>query len=190
MITTELPTTQLDEAEFSVLDVETTGLSARNNHIIEIGIVKVKNLKITGRFQSFVNPGCDIPYFITQLTGITNDDVYDAPNFGNLLDDINNFIGSSVISGHNLSFDDSFLSYEYIRNNHEPLSNEKVCTLKIARRLFPSLRSKSLSSVSSYLKLKNSNAHRALADAEVTAHALIKMKKSCRKKKTSKLFMT
>ena len=181
MITTELPTTQLDEAEFSVLDVETTGLSARNNHIIEIGIVKVKNLKITNRFQSFVNPGCEIPYFITQLTGITNDDVYDAPNFGNLLDEINNFIGSSVISGHNLSFDDSFLSYEYIRNNHEPLSNEKVCTLKIARRLFPSLRSKSLSSISSYLKLKNSNAHRALADAEVTAQALIKMIKKLQK---------
>jgi len=181
MITTELPTTQLDEAEFSVLDVETTGLSARNNHIIEIGIVKVKNLKITNRFQSFINPGCEIPYFITQLTGITNDDVYDAPNFGNLLDEINNFIGSSVISGHNLSFDDSFLSYEYIRNNHEPLNNEKVCTLKIARRLFPSLRSKSLSSVSSYLKLKNSNAHRALADAEVTAQALIKMIKKLQK---------
>ena len=181
MITTELPTTQLDEAEFSVLDVETTGLSARNNHIIEIGIVKIKNLKITNRFQSFINPGCEIPYFITQLTGITNDDVYDAPNFGNLLDDINNFIGSSVISGHNLSFDDSFLSYEYIRNNHEPLSNEKVCTLKIARRLFPSLRSKSLSSISSYLKLKNSNAHRALADAEVTAQALIKMIKKLQK---------
>jgi len=181
MITTELPTTHLDEAEFSVLDVETTGLSARNNHIIEIGIVKVKNLKITNRFQSFINPGCEIPYFITQLTGITNDDVYDAPNFGNLLDEINNFIGSSVISAHNLSFDDSFLSYEYIRNNHEPLSNEKVCTLKIARRLFPSLRSKSLSSVSSYLKLKNSNAHRALADAEVTAQALIKMIKKLQK---------
>ena len=175
MVTRELPSTLLDEAEFSVLDVETTGLSARNNRVIEIGIVKVKNLKITDRFQSFVNPGCEIPYFITQLTGITNEDIFDAPNFGSLLKEINNFIGNTVISGHNLSFDDSFLTYEFIRNNHEPLNNDKVCTLKIARRLYPSLRSKSLSSVTSYLKLKNSNAHRALGDAEVTALALVKM---------------
>jgi DNA polymerase III subunit epsilon len=181
MITSNFPSTPLDEAEFSVLDVETTGLSARNNHIIEIGIAKVRNLRIVDRYHSLVNPGCDIPYFITQFTGITNDDVYDAPYFGSLIENINKFIGSSVISAHNLSFDDSFLTYEYIRNGFEPLSNEKVCTLKIARRLFPSLRSKSLSSITAHLRLKNINAHRALGDAEVTAHALIKMIKKLKK---------
>ena len=64
MITSELPSTPLEEAEFSVLDVETTGLSARNNRVIEIGIVKVKNLKIADKFTTLINPGCDIPYFI------------------------------------------------------------------------------------------------------------------------------
>ena len=181
MIKESVPCIPIEEAEFSVLDVETTGLSARNNHIIEIGIVTVKNLKIAGKFQSLVNPGCKIPYFITQFTGITDEDIIDAPFFSELADKIENVIGESVISAHNLSFDDSFLKYEFFRTGREPLSNHKICTLKIARRLYPSLKSKSLSSVTQYLKLKNSNAHRALADAEVTARALIKMIKKLKK---------
>jgi DNA polymerase-3 subunit epsilon len=175
MINESVPSVAIEQVEFSVLDVETTGLSARENHVIEIGIVKVKNLKIASKFQSFVNPGCKIPYFITQFTGITDEDIIDAPFFSELADKIENVIGDSVISAHNISFDDSFLKYEFFRTGREPLSNHKICTLKIARRLYPSLKSKSLSSITQYLRLKNSNAHRALADAEVTARALIKM---------------
>ena len=175
MINESVPSVPIEHVEFSVLDVETTGLSARENHVIEIGIVKIKNLKIASKFQSFVNPGCKIPYFITQFTGITDEDIIDAPFFSELADKIENVIGDSVISAHNISFDDSFLKYEFFRTGREPLSNHKICTLKIARRLYPSLKSKSLSSITQYLRLKNSNAHRALADAEVTARALIKM---------------
>ena len=181
MINESVPSVPIEQVEFSVLDVETTGLSARENHVIEIGIVKIKNLKIASKFQSFVNPGCKIPYFITQFTGITDEDIIDAPFFSELADKIENVIGDSVISAHNLSFDDSFLKYEFFRTGREPLSNHKICTLKIARRLYPSLKSKSLSSITQYLRLKNSNAHRALADAEVTARALIKMIKKLKK---------
>ena len=181
MINESVPSVPIEQVEFSVLDVETTGLSARENHVIEIGIVKIKNLKIASKFQSFVNPGCKIPYFITQFTGITDEDIIDAPFFSELADKIENVIGDSVISAHNISFDDSFLKYEFFRTGREPLSNHKICTLKIARRLFPSLKSKSLSSITQYLRLKNSNAHRALADAEVTARALIKMIKKLKK---------
>ena len=181
MINESVPSVPIEQVEFSVLDVETTGLSARENRVIEIGIVKVKNLKIASKFQSFVNPGCKIPYFITQFTGITDEDIIDAPFFSELADKIENVIGDSVISAHNISFDDSFLKYEFFRTGREPLSNHKICTLKIARRLYPSLKSKSLSSITQYLRLKNSNAHRALADAEVTACALIKMIKKLKK---------
>jgi len=181
MIKESVPCVPIEEAEFSVLDVETTGLSARNNHIIEIGIVKVKNLKIASKFHSLVNPGCKIPYFITQFTGITDEDIIDAPFFSELADKIENVIGDSIISAHNLNFDNSFLKYEFFRTGREPLSNHKICTLKLARRLYPSLKSKSLSSVTQFLRLKNSNAHRALADAEVTARALIKMIKKLKK---------
>ena len=175
MITSELPSTPLEEAEFSVLDVETTGLSARNNRVIEIGIVKVKNLKITDKYTTLINPGCDIPYFITQFTGIANSDVAYSPSFHNIVEKIEDFVGNSIISGHNLSFDESFLLYEFTRNDYEPLSNLTICTLKLARKIFPELKSKSLASVSQHLKIKNKESHRALSDAEATAKILIKI---------------
>jgi DNA polymerase III epsilon subunit family exonuclease len=116
MIKSGLPDTLIKAAEFCVLDVETTGLSARNNRVIEIGIVKVKNLKISEKFTTLINPGCDIPYFITQFTGISNNDVIYSPSFYNTAQEIEEFIGNSIISGHNLSFDEGFLRYEFIRN--------------------------------------------------------------------------
>ena len=181
MIQTQLPNPTLEETIFSVIDVETTGLSAKSNHIIEIGIVKVKNLKIIDRYETLVNPGTTIPSFITQFTGISNEDVFDAPYFEDVLEEIKEFVDDSIISGHNFSFDSSFLKYEFMRNGSEPLYNEQLCTLKLARRMFPDLRSKSLASVTKHLKLRSKSAHRALSDAEVTARALIKMIKLLKK---------
>ena len=183
MITSELPSTLLEEAEFSVLDVETTGLSARNNRVIEIGIIKVKELKIVDLFSTLINPGCDIPYFITQFTGIANSDVEYSPSFYDTAEEIEDFIGNSIISGHNLSFDENFLRYEFIRNGYEPLSNLTVCTLKLARKIYPELKSKSLASVTQHLKIKNKDSHRALSDAEATAKVLIKFIKKLSKEK-------
>ena len=178
--------TDLKDVEFSVLDVETTGLSARNNRVIEIGIVKVKNLKVVDKYTSLINPGCDIPYFITQFTGIANSDVAYSPGFNDVAENIEEFIGNSIISGHNLSFDEGFLKYEFIRNGFEPLSNLNVCTLKLARKVLTSLKSKSLASVSTHLKIKNKDSHRALSDAEATAQILIKLIKKLSKEKKIK----
>ncbi|MBK9099210.1 MAG: GIY-YIG nuclease family protein [bacterium] len=183
MITSELPSTLLKDTEFSVLDVETTGLSARNNRIIEIGIVKIKNLKIVDRYSTLINPGCDIPYFITQFTGIANSDVEYSPGFYDTAEEIEELIGNSIIGGHNLSFDEGFLRYEFIRNGFEPLSNLNVCTLKLSRKVFPSLKSKSLASVSEHLGIVNKDSHRALSDAEATAKILIKLIKKLSKEK-------
>jgi len=186
MITSELPSTLLKDTEFSVLDVETTGLSARNNRVIEIGIVKVKNLKIVDRYSTLINPGCDIPYFITQFTGISNSDVAYSPSFYDTAEEIEEFIGNSIVSGHNLSFDEGFLRYEFIRNGFEPLSNLNVCTLKLSRKVFLSLKSKSLASVSEHLGIINRDSHRALSDAEATAKILIKLIKKLSKEKSIK----
>ena len=183
MITSKLPSTLLKEAEFSVLDVETTGLSARNNRVIEIGIIKVKNLKVVDKYTTLINPACDIPYFITQFTGISNGDVAHSPSFNDTAEQIEEFIGNSIISGHNLSFDEGFLRYEFIRSGFEPLSNLNVCTLKLARKVFPTLKSKSLASVTSHLGIKNRDSHRALSDAEATAQILIKLIKILSKEK-------
>ena len=181
MIQEILQTAHIDNAEFSVIDVETTGLSAKTNHIIEIGLIKVRNYKIVDRYETLINPGIYIPSFISHFTGITDEDVADAPFFSDIIEDLKHFIGETIISGHNLSFDSSFIKYEFLRNGEEPLYNEQVCTLKLARRMFPDLKSKSLTSIIKHLKLRNKSPHRALGDAEVTARALIKMIKQLKK---------
>ena len=175
MIIEDISILPIEEADYCIVDVETTGLSPRHNGVIEIGLVKVSGLKIIDTYSTFINPGKDIPYFITQLTGITNEDVYDAPFFEDIADEITEFIGSNILAAHNLSFDSSFLKKEFIYCGKEPLNNLGLCTLKLSRRIYPMLRSKSLGVVCKHLGLKNSGAHRALSDSEVTAKLLIKL---------------
>ena len=165
----------IEQAEFCVIDVETTGLSPRSNNIIEIGIVKISNLKIVEKFHSLVNPGRNIPYYISNITGITNDEVFNAPFFEEIADKISFFISTGIITGHNISFDKSFLRKEFLSCNQTNINNLTLCTKKLASRLYPQLKKKSLNSVCRHLKLHNKNAHRALSDAEVTALAFLKM---------------
>ncbi|MGA7838728.1 MAG: 3'-5' exonuclease, partial [Ignavibacteriaceae bacterium] len=98
-----LSQTPIEEAEFCVVDTETTGLSPRNNNIIEIGLVKISKLKIVETYHSMINPGRAIPYYITGITGITDDDVYSAPFFEDIVDEIIEFMGENIITAHNLS---------------------------------------------------------------------------------------
>ncbi len=165
----------IDDAEFCVFDFETTGLSASNHKIIEIGMVKVSSSGIKDKFHTLVNPGRSVPYYISAFTGITTDDVFDAPYFEEVAQNVCSFMSGSIITAHNFSFDNAFLRKELIECGMERLTNPGLCTLRIARRLYPMLRSRSLSSVSRHLNLVNHNAHRALDDAEVTAKILIKM---------------
>lgn len=174
--------TPLEKAAFSVVDVETTGLSANKNRIIEIAIVKIEKLRITDKLHYLVNPQTYIPPFITSLTGIDNDDVIDAPIFSEIVDEIIAFIDNSILTAHNFTFDSSFLNTEFMLSGREFVSDESCCTLKIARNIYQELKSKSLSSVSDFLNLKNKNAHRALGDAEITAKVLLKMIKELQNK--------
>lgn len=177
--TLEIP---LEQASFSIIDVETTGLSARYNNIIEIGIVKISDLKIRDSYHSMINPGKPIPYYISQFTGITDADIYDAPFFEDAAEEILTFISEDIIGGHNFSFDKSFLKKEFLYAGKGLLYNRDVCTLKLARRMYPDLRSRSLSNMCRYFKLHNEGSHRALSDAKVTAQLLIRMMEELREK--------
>ncbi len=172
----------LEQASFSIIDVETTGLSARYNNIIEIGIVKISDLKIKETYQTMINPGRPIPYYISQFTGITDEEVYNAPFFEDAADEILNFISEDIIGGHNFSFDKSFLKREFLYAGKGMLYNRDICTLKLARRMYPDLRSRSLSNMCRHFKLHNENSHRALSDAKVTAQLLIRMIEELRDK--------
>lgn len=172
----------LDKASFSVVDVETTGLSANKNRIIEIALVKIENLKITDELNYLINPQTYIPPFITSLTGIDNDDVIGAPIFSDVVDEITNFIDNTVLTAHNFTFDSGFLNSEFMICGREFVNEHSCCTLKLARNIYPTLQSKSLSSVAHSLNLRNSNSHRALGDAEITAKVLLKMIKELQAK--------
>jgi len=167
--------TPLEKASFSVVDVETTGLSANKNRIIEIALVKIENLKITDKLNYLINPQTYIPPFITSLTGIDNDDVIGAPIFSDIVDEVIKFIDNTVLTAHNFPFDSSFLNSEFMICGREFINEHSCCTLKIARNIYPTLKSKALSSVAQSLNLRNSNSHRALGDAEITAKVLLKM---------------
>ena len=96
--------------EFIVLDLETTGLDPLNDKIIEIGAVKITGSKIVESYSTFINPEKNIPDYIVNLTGITNDDVRDAPLFKDSANDLVEFIGDRAIIGQFISFDLDFLS--------------------------------------------------------------------------------
>ncbi|MGE5364722.1 MAG: exonuclease domain-containing protein [Bacteroidota bacterium] len=168
-------TDKIKDAEFCVVDVETTGMSASYARIIEIGMVRIKDMKIIESYRSFVNPGTEIPYFITTLTGISNADVREAPFFDEIARTVIDFIGDAIIVGHNLQFDMSFLRRAMSDAYYDVPENKTLCTLKLARRLFPDLQSKSLASITKHLNISHKNVHRALGDATVTAKALLKM---------------
>ncbi len=181
---TDIP---LNKAEFCVVDVETTGMSASYCRVIEIAVVKIRDLKIVESFSSLINPGCDVPYFITELTGISNSDVYDAPYFDEVAPQIKEYIGKSVLTGHNLQFDLSFLNKEFSAfNEEEKIENPLLCTLRVSRKIYPELPSKALGSVAKHLTIKHTDKHRALGDATATARILLKMIKELKEKQNIK----
>ncbi len=164
----------IKNSEFCVLDFETTGLSAINSRAIEIGIVKIKNGKIKDKFSSLINPGCRIPYFITNLTGISDDDVEDAPTFDQIIPEIEKFLYNSVVVAHNAPFDMSFLKEEYRRASVEPPENPAICTVRLAKKLVPEIKPKSLGNLTRTLKILHKSTHRALGDAHATAKLFLK----------------
>jgi DNA polymerase-3 subunit epsilon len=168
-----------ENATFVVCDVETTGMSSKHNRITEIALIKIKDEEIVDTYTTLINPGQHIPYGITQLTGITNEDVFNKPSFGEISDTILNFINDKkpedvIFTGHNVNFDFSFLSESFRRLDNPVYINYKtLCTCKLARRLLKPLKSKSLGNVADHLGIKIRKKHRAYDDTLATAKILI-----------------
>ncbi len=167
--------TSLENISFVVCDVETTGLNPVTNRIIEIALIKIENFKITDKFTTLINPEIFIPPFITQLTGIRNEDVFTAPRFSDIINEITKFLKDSVFVAHNASFDYKFLIHSFLRENFSPPSNPVLCTKLLARRIIPGLTSYGLHSLTNFFKIKNIHQHRAYGDALATSHLLIKL---------------
>ena len=161
----------LYEVPFCVLDLETTGGSAAECEITEIGAVRYERGELAGTFQTLVNPGTEIPPFITILTGITHAMVVEAPRIEEALPAFLEFIGDAVIVGHNVRFDLSFLNAAARRLGYGRLPNRSVDTASLARRLVrPEVRNLKLASLAAHFRSPTKPNHRALEDAKATAH--------------------
>lgn len=162
------------EDEFIVFDLETTGLKADTEEITEIGAVICKKGKILDKFQTFVNPGKHIPHNITQLTGISDSDVENAPTLKEALGSFLDFVGDRPLVAHNASFDMEFVA---VGCQKAGLPFEKVAldTLVIAQGLLPNLKRHRLNVLADYFGLPDFNHHRATDDAVTTAHLLEKL---------------
>ena len=168
---------------FAVIDFETSGLSpAHGARPIEVAAVLVRDGKIHDRYQSLINAGVHIPYMIEDLTGISNDMVRSAPKVGEVMSEVAGFVGSHPLVAHNAAFDQKFWDAELKRIKLKR-QQEFVCSLMLARRMYPSVRSHKLSELANSLDLPGAGRyHRALADAQVTAYLFLKIKKELKRR--------
>ena len=165
-----------DETDFVVFDLETTGAKTPPCRITEIGAYRVRRGKITEEFETLVNPETPIPLFISQLTGITDRMVKNAPRFGEVAADFLNFIGDSVLVAHNAHFDMRFLNHEIGRLYADyRVGNQHLCTVKMSRKLLPHIENHRLNTVAGYYSVALLNHHRATDDARATAHIFVNL---------------
>ena len=168
-----LAATDLWSCAFSVIDIETTGGVPGHDGITEIAVVGVEEGRIVRTWRSFVNPCAPIPAFITQLTGISDEMVADAPPIRELLPKIVGAIGDGILVGHNVRFDAGFVDFELRRHGFAALPNPKVDTLALARRTIVEVANYKLGTLTRELGFDVERHHRALADARATAELLV-----------------
>lgn len=169
----------LEETEYVVLDVETTGLRPTANRVIEVAAFRVAardgRTRILDEFVTLVNPEQPLPPTIVRLTGITPAMVARAPRFCEIADQLLAFVGSRVLVAHNARFDLAFLDAEFQRACALSLRPPHLCTLALSRRLFPELPNHRLPTVAQYMGLEMPTWHRARSDAWTTAHLFLRL---------------
>lgn len=153
---------------YAIVDIETTGGFASGNGITEIAIILHNGQEEEGRYSTLINPGTIIPRHITALTGITNEMVVDAPRFEEVAPHIYNLLQNRIFVAHHVNFDYSFVQ-GFLSAAGYPLRVKKLCTVRLARQIFPGLPSYSLGNLCRSLNIEINNRHRAEGDASATS---------------------
>ncbi len=165
---------------YSIIDIETTGLSPKKEKITEIAIYVHDGEKVVDEFSTLLNPEIDIPYRITQLTGINNKMVHESPKFYEVAKRIVEMTEGTTFVGHNVHFDYNFIRKEFREFGYD-YQRKKICTAKLSRKLLPGRRSYSLGKLCDELGIKIQNRHRAFGDALATVklfEILLKVEKN------------
>jgi DNA polymerase III subunit epsilon len=152
---------------FSIIDIETTGNSYKYGKITEIAIYQHNGQRITNSYTTLVNPEMDIPFFITDLTGISNEMVKNAPKFYEVAKTIVEMTLGRTFVAHNVQFDYKFVREEFARLGYE-YNRKTMCTVQLSRQFLPGHRSYSLGRLCSDLGIKIDGRHRAAGDALAT----------------------
>lgn len=164
---------KIDEEEFVVFDIETTGFNSHFNKIIEIGAVKIKAGRIIDRYSQLINPGISIPYHITEITSITNEQVANQPKIDEAIEKFVEFVGDAVLVAHNAPFDMGFIKRDVKKCLNINLENSVIDTLQMARDLFPDFKKYGLGDLNKSLGLALEKHHRAVDDSQATANMFI-----------------
>lgn len=154
-------------SNYIVLDFETTGLSPKENEILEIGALKIQNHKIIDKFETLIKPKSPIPPFIENKINITNEMVSNSPFLEQIFKDFIKFLGNSPLVIHNAKFDMSFLIENAKKFNIE-IKNQVFDTVSGTKKLFPELKKYNLAFLCKNFNIQNINAHRAMSDAMAT----------------------
>ena len=172
----------LAEDTFIVFDVETTGLSAIYDSIIELAAVKIHDGEIIDRFESFANPHRTLSAFIIELTGITDDMVKDAPEVEEVLRKFHDWTGEATLVAHNASFDMGFINTGYQKIGLGKAENPVIDTLELARFLYPQFTNHRLNTLAKRFDIELVDHHRAIYDAEATGYLMLKLLRDAKEK--------
>lgn len=166
---------------YVVIDVETTGGRPDNgDRITEIAAVVVRDGQVAETFETLVNPQRSIPPWITHLTNISWEMVRDKPIFGDICDQLLSVMEGRVFVAHNATFDWKFVSAEVERATGRRLEGQRLCTVRLARKLLPQLPRRSLDYVTAHYGIEIAARHRAAGDAVATAHVLLRLLRDAR----------
>ena len=170
--------------KYVVIDVETTGHSTSDHRIIEIAYVLIEGGEIIKEYSSLINPHQFIPVFIANMTGISNDMVYSAPEAKEVMKHLYDILNTNdaIFVAHNVNFDLKFVQETFTREGFHFPSIPKLCTYKLAKNLLPAEQKKNVGALANYFNIQMKNRHRALGDAKATALILIELLEILEKK--------
>jgi DNA polymerase-3 subunit epsilon len=165
---------------YAVVDVEATGGRPERgrygpDRVIEVAVVTVRDGVVQDLYETLINPERSIPPFVSRLTGIWSETVRESPVFADVAHEVSRRLDGHVFVGHNVNFDWRFVSAEIARAGGGRMRAPRLCTVRLARRLLPHLRRRSLDHVAHHYDVEITARHRAGGDAVATAHCFIKM---------------